>query len=391
MLLALSRNLVKLFGIIALSSGFAVADDFSIPNPITIDAGPLGDLVVQGVVSGIGFAQTDPSPPSVGILASKNFGDTISNSLISVSKSTGLIQFHILAGAFSNPMLGHPFSTASQSISTIGTLSRAYIKIVPDKNLSLEIGKLNSLEGATGSFTYRRMNIEGGFPWYVENPVNRGVQLNYSTGPISVSVAWSDGYYSNRYNFISGLISLSTDKHNVVSLFGAGNLGHTGTLEDAISGSGYSSNGFVNSELINDNSNIVGLYDIYNKGKFKIIPEIEYIYNNKNVAFGTYDYSYNLSAMLHVNFDFSQHWSVASGIDYTTSGDSLVSGYYQGYGPGASALGVMITPTYTNGGWFIRNELSYVRLQDFTHGHGFGDNGLAPDQFRDILESGFWI
>ncbi|WP_163098065.1 outer membrane beta-barrel protein [Acidithiobacillus ferrianus] len=95
--------------------------------------------------------------------------------------------------------------------------------------------------------------------------------------------------------------------------------------------------------------------------------------------------------MLHVNYDISKHWSVASGIDYTTSGDSVVSGYYQCYGPGASALGVTVTPTYTNHGWFIRNELSYVRLQNFTLGHGFGSNGLAPDQIRDIIESGFWF
>lgn len=164
MLLSLSKYTVSLCIIITSSSGFAVADNFSIPKPITINAGPLGNLVVQGVISGIGFAQTNPSPSSVGILASKNFGDTISNSFVSVSKYTRLIQFHVLSGTFSNPMLGHSFSSANSSVSSIGTLSRAYIKIVPDKNISLEIGKLNNLEGATVSFTYRRINIEGGFP-----------------------------------------------------------------------------------------------------------------------------------------------------------------------------------------------------------------------------------
>ena len=116
------------------------------------------------------------------------------------------------------------------------------------------------------------------FHWYVENPANRGVQINYLAGPISVSVTWSDGYYSNRYNFISGLINLSTGKHNVVSIFGAGKLGHTGTLEDTISGHWFSSSGFVNSELINDNSDIVGLYDTCKRDEIKIVPEIEYIY-----------------------------------------------------------------------------------------------------------------
>ena len=42
------------------------------------------------------------------------------------------------------------------------------------------------------------MNIERGLLWNQENAVNRGIQANYSAGPVAISVSWNDGMLSNK-------------------------------------------------------------------------------------------------------------------------------------------------------------------------------------------------
>jgi len=80
-------------------------------------------------------------------------------------------------------------------------------------------------------------------------------------------------------------------------------------------------------------------------------------------------------------------------VDYekssSTGEGTMATGGYFGYGPGSSAFGLMITPNYVDDGYFIRDELSYVRLTNFSS--GFGQNATSPDQIRDIVETGFWF
>ncbi|WP_308389451.1 outer membrane beta-barrel protein [Acidithiobacillus sp. AMEEHan] len=366
-------------------SGFACATGFSIPAPIKVDAGPIGKINVQGVVSGFGFLQTNPG--TSGGLNGKNAGADISSGLITVSKNSGLIQFNLTAGAYNFPSLGEPFSSTSSTIGDFGALPYAYVTIAPLSNFSVSIGKLPSLLGYTGTFTYERMNIEGGFPWFLQTTVSRGVQVNYSVGPISASVSWNDGYYTNRYNVISGLVTYTINSENSVSVYGMGNAGHTGYANATAR---YSSNSYVGGELDLNNSQMYGAYYAYTGSNLTVVPEVQYIYTPKSVAFGVDESTDNISAMIHAAYDITDNWSIAAGVDYTHNSSSRAGSfsYGFGYGPGASALGVMITPTYTDGDFFVRDELSYVRLTNYTSGFG-ADN--RPDQLRDILETGFWF
>ncbi|WP_414039683.1 outer membrane beta-barrel protein [Acidithiobacillus sp. M4-SHS-6] len=374
--------LTRLISATIASVGCAHASGFSIPAPLKIDAGPIGKVSVQGVVSGMGFLQSNPSGSG---LNGKNAGADISNAFINISKSTGLIQFNLSAGAYNFPSLGEPFSSTSSTISDFGVLPVAYVTVAPLSNFSVSIGKLPSLLGYTGSFDYQRMNIEGGFPWYLQTTVSRGVQVNYSMGPISASVSWNDGYYSNRYNVVSGLITYAINADNSLSIYGMGNAGHTGNIKSTTR---YSPNGYVNGELALDNSQMYGAYYTYTGSNFTITPEVQYVHTPKSITLGTTASSYNISAMIHGAYDINNHWSIAAGVDYEHSSQSETNGIYFGYGPGSSALGIMVTPTYTNNGYFIRDELSYVRLSNYTNGIG---NDNRPDQFRDILETGFWF
>lgn len=380
-----SRSRFLLTGLLSatiVSAGYAHASGFSIPAPLKIDAGPIGKVNVQGVVSGMGFLQSNPSGSG---LNGKNAGADITSGLINISKSTGLIQFNLTAGAYNFPSLGEPFSSTSSTISDFGALPLAYVTIAPLSNFSVSIGKLPSLLGYTGTFTYERMNIEGGFPWYLQTTVSRGVQVNYNMGPVSASVSWNDGYYTNRYNVVSGLVTYAINSDNSLSIYGMGNTGHTGSITSTTR---YSPNGYVNGELALDNSQMYGAYYTYTGSDFTITPEVQYIHTPKSVSLGTTKSSSNISAMIHGAYDISSHWSIAAGVDYEHSSQSETNGFYFGYGPGSSALGVMITPTYTNDGYFIRDELSYVRLSNYTTGFG---NDNRPDQIRDILETGFWF
>ena len=69
-----------------------------------------------------------------------------------------------------------------------------------------------TLIGAEYAFTFQNMNIERGLLWNQEPIISRGIQGNYSSGPLTVSLSLNDGLYSNNYNWISGLVSYTLNK-----------------------------------------------------------------------------------------------------------------------------------------------------------------------------------
>ena len=382
------KSIAFVFGLLSGLSGLAYADGFSIPPPLKFNAGPLGKLDVQGVASAMVFAQTNPAGTG---LNGKNFGAGITNGLISISKPTGLIQFYLTAGVYDFPNLGQPFHSASTALQDFTALPSAYLTIAPLSNFSVSIGQLPTLIGYTGTLDYNRMNIEGGFPWTIQPSFSRGIQINYSYGPVSASVSWNDGYFSNRYNVISGLLTYTINPENSVSIYADGNTGHTGTIND-VNSLRFSKNGYVDSSLVYDNSNVYGFYYTYSGSLFTITPELQYMYTPINRAFGTTQSSNDISAMIHADYYLTKNWSIAAGVGYehaTSTGEAAAAtGGYFGYGAGSSAFGVMITPTYVDNWYFIRDELSYVHLTNYSSGFSTGNR---PDQFRDILETGFWF
>ena len=51
------------------------------------------------------------------------------------------------------------------------------------------------------------MNIERGLLWNQENTINRGLQLNYTYGPLAASVSWNNGFYSHSYTWVDGSLA----------------------------------------------------------------------------------------------------------------------------------------------------------------------------------------
>ena len=64
----------------------------NVPNPISVDAGPLGKIGVQGIASAMGFWQDNPDAPlsSSANLGPKNTGVTVTNAMAIVQKDSGL-------------------------------------------------------------------------------------------------------------------------------------------------------------------------------------------------------------------------------------------------------------------------------------------------------------
>src|SRR5215469_2304528 len=122
------------FGVLALAAGSASAAALSTPamsgplsanpNPISLDAGPLGKIYIGGILSGVGFWQSNHVP------GDQEWRADASNGQVFVQKTDGWLQFYVQAGAYSLPSLGTSYLTSGDTISdTFGAVPVAYLKL----------------------------------------------------------------------------------------------------------------------------------------------------------------------------------------------------------------------------------------------------------------------
>ncbi len=342
------------------------------PSPFQFNAGPFGELDITGVMSGMGVWQDNPAA------GDRTTRANISNGQIFIQKTHGLIQFFLQAGAYNMPALGTPLlSTGATTGDYYGALPQAYLKIAPNKDFSVLIGKLPTLVGAEDTFTFENMNIERGLLWNQENAVNRGVQVNYSTGPLSASVAWSDGFYSNRFTWLSGELSYTINSANSVSFTGMGNAGQTG----------YSS---LATPVYQNNSDIYDLMYTYSAGPWMIQPYLQYTHVSANPAIGVGRGTATDGAAVLASYHLTSHIFLAARAEYIASTGNATDGAVNlMYGPGSKAWSITVTPTYQDHDFFVRAELSYVRASNYALGDVFGPHGTNPTQARALVETGF--
>ena len=163
------------------------------PNPLHVDGAPLGPVYITGVISGLGLAQDHHFPGDHSSLVD------LSNGQVIVQNTQGIFQFYLQAGGYSIATLGTPYFKAKDYVGdTYGVLPVAYVKIAPTSDFNVQVGKLYTLQGAENAFTFQNFNIERGLLFNQTSTINRGVQANYAHGPLSVSVALTDGYYSKK-------------------------------------------------------------------------------------------------------------------------------------------------------------------------------------------------
>ncbi len=249
----------------------------------------------------------------------------------------------------------------------------AYLKIAPTDSFSVEAGKLPTLIGAEYSFTFQNMNVERGLLWYQEPVTSRGVQVNYSSGPLTLNLSWNDGYYSDRFNWGSGLLTWAIDGANTLAVAAGANFGKTdyGT--------------FTAPYLLN-NGQIYNLIYTYSAAPWTVTPYVQYqrVDNSASLGIGKEmdDWGFGLLG----TYTFDANWSLAGRIEYETSSGGVLGQFPLPYGQGSKEWSFTATPTYQVGRYFIRAEASYAALGNQAFGYGSAFN--KSDQFRGLLEAG---
>ena len=340
--------------------------------PATFDAGPLGKLSVNGIVTGFSVFQNNSVP------GDDNAQATLSNGQIFIQKADGKYQYFIQAGVYTMPTLSVPFVNAQNTVNSFyGPLPVAFLKLPVGKTTQFLIGSLPTLMGAESTFTYQNFNIERGIVWNQENAINRGIQVNQTLGKyLAASVSWNDGYYSNRYSWLSGSVTLTKGPH-VLVYDGMGNLGQTAYQTAATP--------------IANNSYMHAVIYTYTKGPWIISPYFQYSKLPTNAKVGVPKGTSATGGAINASYTFKSGFSLPARVEYLTSSGSAADGSVNllGFGAGSAGTTFTATPTYQKGGMYVRSDLAWVHATNYTPGDTFGKTGTDANQFRAVLEFGF--
>ena len=340
--------------------------------PATFDAGPFGKLSVNGIVTGFSQFQNNSVPGDDTAQA------TLSNGEVFIQKADGKYQYYIQVGVYTMPTLSVPFTNAQNTVSNFyGPVPVAYLKLPAGKTTQFLIGSLPTLMGAESTFTYQNFNIERGIVWNQENAINRGIQINQTIGKyLSAAVSWNDGYYSNRYSFLSGSATFTKGPHTLV-YDGMGNLGQTVFQATATP--------------IQNNGSMHAVIYTYTKGPWVVSPYFQYGTYGKNTKVGIAKSTSATGGAFNVSYAFKSGFSLPVRVEYLTSSGSTTDGSVNllGFGAGSAGTTFTATPTYQKGGMYVRGDLGWVHASNYMPGSVFGKSGTAGDQFRGVLEFGF--
>ncbi len=343
------------------------------PNPFTIDLGPAGKTYVTGVVSGLGLVQNNRLP------GDQTGHVDVSNGQLILQKTDGVVQYYLQVGAYSLPSLGTQYipATSGHAMSDFyGAVPEAFIKIAPTSNFSIEAGKLPTLIGAEYTFTFENMNIERGLLWNQEPAISRGVQANYTAGPVVFALSFNDGFYSDRFNWVSGSAVWTINTANTLTFAAGGNLGTTG----------YSN---PTTPIAQNNGSIYNIIYTHTAGPWTITPYFQAAHIGKNATIGIDNAAETFGGAVLANYAFNPMWSLAGRVEYITSTGSLSNGSPNLlYGPGSRAMSLTVTPTFQYSRFFARAEFSYVKAFNTTTGFALGTSLSNTNQVRGLLETG---
>lgn len=343
------------------------------PNPFFIDTSDwLGDaggkIYISGQVTGMAYYQSSPARNGVGDAQSLL---DLTNAQIEIQKTDGWLQFYVQAGSYSFPTLGVPYLKSSFNTAVnFGNVPVAYLKLQGEGDLSdfsIQAGKMNTLIGDEYNFTFQNMNIERGLVWNTEQAFVRGVQVNYANGPLSASLSWNDGLYTNNLNWMTGVVSYALAPTDILAISGGGNLGgHNGSN-------------------LNQGS-MWNLIYTHIDGALVISPYIQLIETPTTSIFAKSTQVW--SGAVLASYSFDDNWKVGLRGEYETESGTVAGGNFDvlGFGAGSSAWSLTVTPTYQWKAFFGRVDFSYVSLTD--QAVGFGTSGTGSDQFRAMFETG---
>jgi hypothetical protein len=338
--------------------------------PAMLDAGPFGKIAVNGFLSGVGLVQNNHIPGDDTAQAALNNGQ------IFIQKTDGWFQFYLQAGAYNISALGAPFLGTDKTITELyGPLPVAFLKLQAGKNTSFLIGSLPTLIGAEYTFSFENMNIERGLLWNQENAVTRGIQVNQTMGKFTASLSWNDGFYSNRYTWLSGALAYANGPH-AVSFVAGGNLGQTAFQTYATP--------------VQNNGSIYNVIYTYTKGSWIIQPYFQYTDVPTNAKIGVVKGASTTGGAVLLSYAFKHGFSLPLRWEYiTSSGSAAQDAVNLMFGPGSAGTSITVTPTFQYGGFFLRGDVAWAHASSYAPGDVFGPLGKDDNQMRAMAEIGF--
>ena len=340
-------------------------------DPLHVDGGPLGPVYISGVISGLLLAQDHPLPGD-----QETRGD-LSNGQVIVQTAQGPIQFYVQAGGYSIATLGTPYFKANDYVGdTYGLVPIAYVKIAPTSDFNIQVGKLFTLQGAENAFTFQNFNIERGLLFNQTATVNRGVQANYAHGPLSVSLSLNDGFYSGKYNWLSGTLGYTFSPHDSVTLGVAAHLNR-------------STRSSFTTPLTLNNGELYYLSWTHNQGPWTLQAYGQVQHTDRDETLGIMHSASTYGGAVLGKYSFNDQWSLAGRAEYIKSTGSLDDGSPSlVYGPGSGAWSLTVTPTWQKGIYFARAEGSVVQTVDAVPGFALGSDLNQHSQIRGLIEAG---
>lgn len=346
------------------------------PTPANMDLGPwFGRLYATGAVSGLGLWQSNPFPGD-----NRAYAD-IANGMVFLQTASAPVQFVVQAGIYAIPTLGEPYTRASDLNGSLwGPVPQAYVKLVPADSLSIQIGRLPSLLGAEADFTFQNVNIARGLLTSQENTINQGVQLNYTIGPVALSASVNDGFFTGRFNWLTGSVTYTIDDNNALIFGAGGNFGSN--REDTF-----------RAPIAQSNSTIYNLIYEHSSGPWTVTPYVQYTHVPNNSALQSAGYAQAASTIgvaAIASYSFNENWKLGARGEYISSSGSIDDGAPELVtgGPGARNWSLTLTPSFQYDKFFARGEVSYVGLSNTSPGFAFGSSGNDNAQIQVLFEAG---
>ncbi len=347
-------------------------------NPISFDGGPIGKIYVGGNVSGFADFQDN----TAGGYNDRNFRWDVSNAQVFVQKTDGLIQFYLQAGEYDIVSLGTPtFSSGKYTADTFTALPVGYLKLQLTDAFSVQAGKLPTLIGDEYTFDFENLNIERGLLWNQEPAISRGVQANYTLGPLALNVSYNDGYYSDKFDWVSGLLTWTIDSADTLAFAGGGStasdLPHATTIVSA-------------TPPVQQNSSIFNVIYTYSNAPWTISPYVQYSSVPRDSKVGISNASTSWGGALLVNYNVDPNWNLALRGEYlgTAGNNCNIGNCNLLYGAGSNAWSLTFTPTFSYNVFYARAEISYVSAGSTTRGLAFGNDDSHNNQARGLIEAG---
>ena len=256
-----------------------------------------------------------------------------------------------------------------------GPIPVGFVKLQAAKNTSILIGALPTLIGAEYTFTFENMNVGRGLLWNQENAVNRGVQVNQAMGKFTTSLSWNDGFYSNRYSWLTGSLTYASGPHSL-AFVGGGNAGQTAYRAYATP--------------VQNNSSIYNVIYTYNKGFWIVQPYWQYTDVPTDPKIGVIKGAATNGAAILLSRAFKHGFSLPVRWEYiASSGSAADKSVNLMYGPNSAATSFTVTRTFQHGGFFARGDIAYVHASSVAPGCALGQTGMQQGQSRAMAELGF--